>query len=124
MSDFNPLQLYKEHFVDKQFERLQLFLLLNALYTIKSVLYPGSFVHMTPSFVFPKTVLIRIKELQNSLLIQEFCNSFQQKKDMFIILTFLFILPIIEKVLNCQSKVLTCSYPNMPGVSQNTANNF
>jgi hypothetical protein len=58
MSNFDPLQLYKEHFVDKQFERLQLFLLLNELYDIKSALYPGSFVHITPSFVFPKTVYV------------------------------------------------------------------
>ncbi|MBN1997660.1 hypothetical protein JW935_08920 [candidate division KSB1 bacterium] len=58
MSNFDPIQLYKEHFVNKQFERLNLFLPLNKLYNIKSVLYPGSFVHMTPSFVFPKTVYV------------------------------------------------------------------
>ena len=58
MSHFDPLQLYKEHFVDKKFERLDLFLLLNKIYDIKCVLYPGSFVHVTPSFVFPKTVYV------------------------------------------------------------------
>jgi len=53
-----PIELYKEYFVDKDFERLDLFQLLAEQYNIQSALYPGSFVHVTPSFVFPVTVYV------------------------------------------------------------------
>jgi len=55
-----PLDLYQEHFVDKEFERLDLFLLLREKYGIKSAIYPGSFAHVTPSFVFPITTYIEM----------------------------------------------------------------
>ena len=48
--------LYKQNYVDKDFERLDLFMLLRERYGIESALYPGSYVHVTPSFVFPLTV--------------------------------------------------------------------
>lgn len=55
---FKPLKLYDHYFVDKDFERLDLFKLLAERYSITSALYPGSFVHVTPSFVYPKTVYV------------------------------------------------------------------
>ncbi len=39
-------------------ERLGLFLRLSEKYTIKKVLYPGSFVHLTPALVFPFTCFV------------------------------------------------------------------
>lgn len=51
MSD--PLELYKEYFVDRDFERQGLFQLLAEQCRVERALYPGSFVHVTPSFVFP-----------------------------------------------------------------------
>lgn len=56
----NPLDLYQENFVDKEFERLDLFLLLREKYGIKSAIYPGSFVHVTPSFVFSVTTYVEM----------------------------------------------------------------
>ena len=56
----NPLELYKEHFVDKEFERLELFQLLREKYGAESAIYPGSFVHLTPSFVFPVTTFVEM----------------------------------------------------------------
>ncbi len=56
----NPLDLYNEHFVDKEFERLELFQLLCEKYGIRSAIYPGSFVHITPSFVFPVTTYVEM----------------------------------------------------------------
>lgn len=50
--------LYKQNYVDKDFERLELFVLLKERYGIESALYPGSYVHITPSFVFPLTVYV------------------------------------------------------------------
>ncbi len=46
-------ELYKKWFIDRQFERAELFLKLTEKYKINTVLYPGSFVHITPSFYIP-----------------------------------------------------------------------
>lgn len=56
----NPLDLYQEHFVDKDFERLDLFRLLRGKFAIRSAIYPGSFVHVTPSFVFSDTAYVEM----------------------------------------------------------------
>ena len=56
----NPLALYREHFVDKEFERLELFQLLHEKYNIASAIYLGSFVHVTPSFVYPITTYVEM----------------------------------------------------------------
>ena len=56
----NIFDLYKQHFVDKEFERLELFQLLREKYGGVSAIYPGSFVHVTPSFVFPVTTYIEM----------------------------------------------------------------
>ncbi|WP_445721979.1 hypothetical protein [Flavobacterium sp.] len=50
--------LYKKYYIDRNFEREEVFTALKEKYAIKSVLYPGSFVHITPSFIFPKTTYI------------------------------------------------------------------
>ena len=52
------LSLYKEFFTDRDFERLDLFQLLAERFGIRSAVYPGSFVHVTPSFVYPLTAYI------------------------------------------------------------------
>lgn len=54
----NPIDLYKQYFIDRSFERLDLFQILAERYEIESALYPGSFVHVTPSFVFPVTTYV------------------------------------------------------------------
>jgi hypothetical protein len=51
-------ELYRAHYVDKSDERLGLFVLLKDLFSIRSALYPGSFTHLTPSFVFPITCFV------------------------------------------------------------------
>lgn len=52
------LGLYKEYFIDRDFERLDLFETLQEKYQTNSAIYPGSFVHVTPSFVYPVTTYI------------------------------------------------------------------
>jgi hypothetical protein len=52
------LSLYQKHFVDKSDERLGLFVLMAKRFAIRSALYPGSFTHVTPSFVFPVTCFV------------------------------------------------------------------
>ena len=56
----NLLGLYKEQYVDKNFERMELFKILRKKYGMISTIYPGSFVHVTPSFVFPITTYIEM----------------------------------------------------------------
>lgn len=52
------IELYKKYFVDNSFERLSLFEQLRDIYGIESAIYLGSFVHITPAFIFPKTAFI------------------------------------------------------------------
>ena len=52
----NPIYLYEKHHVNKDDERLGLFQRINKEYAIKKVLYPGSYAHITPTFVFPVVV--------------------------------------------------------------------
>lgn len=54
----DPLKLYNEYFAERDFERLDLFQLLAEKYDIKNAIYPGSFVHITPSFVYPTTTYV------------------------------------------------------------------
>jgi len=50
--------IYKKYFLDNGNERVSLFKNLNQKYNFKKVLYPGSFVHITPSFFFPEVVYL------------------------------------------------------------------
>ena len=52
----SSLALYDQEYVKKDFERLDLFRQLATEWGIRSALYPGSFVHVTPSFVIPVTI--------------------------------------------------------------------
>lgn len=52
------LALYQKYFLDRQFERQALFQIIADKFTVQRVLYPGSFVHITPSFVFPDVVYV------------------------------------------------------------------
>lgn len=49
----SDLELYQKYFQDRQFERLDLFQIIAGKFNVQRALYPGSFVHVTPSFVFP-----------------------------------------------------------------------
>ncbi|MBI9050864.1 MAG: hypothetical protein JEZ00_15695 [Anaerolineaceae bacterium] len=52
------LDLYHKYFRDRQFERLDMFQMINDRFNIQRVLYPGSFVHITPSFIFSDVVYV------------------------------------------------------------------
>jgi len=54
----NFLDLYRKDYLDKQFERTELFIQIKEKYKIKNALYPGSYVHITPSFVIPHVVYV------------------------------------------------------------------
>lgn len=54
----STLDLYQKYFLDRQFERQNLFQIIAGKFAVQRVLYPGSFVHITPSFVFPEVVYV------------------------------------------------------------------
>ena len=54
----NNFFLYSKYHSSREDERLGLFSALNEKYKIKKVLYPGSFVHITPSLAFPHVVYV------------------------------------------------------------------
>ena len=54
----DPLELFKKHYTNKNYEQLDLFVKFSEKYEIRNVLYPGSFVHITPSLVFPQVVYV------------------------------------------------------------------
>lgn len=58
MTNKDPLASYKKYHSDRDNERIGLFTALNEKYSIESALYPGSFTHITPSFVFPRLVYV------------------------------------------------------------------
>lgn len=51
-------ELYDKYFVVNGEQRLELFRVLSNQFQIKKVLYPGSFVHLTPSFLFPAVAYV------------------------------------------------------------------
>lgn len=50
--------VYKDYFEDTSHERLGLFILIAERFGCRSALYPGSFAHVTPAFVFPLTCFV------------------------------------------------------------------
>lgn len=54
----DKLSLYKQYYIDRDNESMGLFTILADRFNIKSAIYPGSFVHITPSFVFPSVTYI------------------------------------------------------------------
>lgn len=85
MKKDNSLLLYKKYHIDRNFERLGLFTILVDKFKIKSALYPGSFVHITPSFVIPKVIYVdsykKTKEFFNNPLVYEFISKKKQYKE-------------------------------------------
>ena len=54
----SALELYQQYFQQRQFERLDLFEIVADRFYVQRALYAGSFVHITPSFVFPDVVYV------------------------------------------------------------------
>ena len=80
MKNGEAISLYKKHYFDKNDESLDQFLILAKKFNIKSVLYPGSFVHITPSFVFPKVVYVDNSEIAKDFFNDQTIYEFISKK--------------------------------------------
>ena len=49
---------FKKYYSDRDYEQIDLFRLIKDKYDVKKVVYPGSYVHISPSFIFADTVFI------------------------------------------------------------------
>ncbi|MFC2122590.1 hypothetical protein ACFLRP_02765 [Bacteroidota bacterium] len=54
----DSIQLYKKYYLDNNNENIGQFIILAEKFRVKNALYPGSFVHITPSLVFPEVTYI------------------------------------------------------------------
>ncbi|MFC1914692.1 hypothetical protein ACFLWK_00330 [Chloroflexota bacterium] len=85
MKTENAVLPYKKYHIDRNDERLGQFAILAERYNIGSALYPGSFVHVTPSFVFPSVTYIdtdkRAKKFFNDLSVYGFVEKHKTYKD-------------------------------------------
>lgn len=57
MTKKNSIELY-EDYVKNNWNRKDLFVKLIERFNIKSILYPGSYIHITPSFLLPKVTYV------------------------------------------------------------------
>jgi hypothetical protein len=58
MKNDSKIGLYRKHYGDVEFERTGLFEFVRENYACGEVLYPGCFIHITPSFYFPHVVYV------------------------------------------------------------------
>lgn len=58
LSSDSELYHYQQHYRAMQFERAGLLRALQATFPVTTVLYPGCFIHITPSFYFPHVVYV------------------------------------------------------------------
>ena len=49
---------YKKYYIDRDYEQIDLFRLLRNEFDIASAIYPGSFIQISPSFIFPYVVYL------------------------------------------------------------------
>ncbi|NQT26175.1 hypothetical protein HQ585_12530 [candidate division KSB1 bacterium] len=54
----NSIQIYQKYYIDREYEQIDLFRLLNQEYGILRTIYPGCYVHISPSFIFQDVVYI------------------------------------------------------------------
>ncbi len=77
----NYLGPYKQYHLDQDNERIGLFTALAEKFKIQSALYLGSFVHITPSFIFPKVVYVdSYKKAENFFKNPNVLRYVQEKK--------------------------------------------
>lgn len=52
------IQEYQKYYIDRDYEQIDLFRLLKKTYDIERVIYPGSYIHVSPSLIFSDVVYI------------------------------------------------------------------
>jgi hypothetical protein len=57
-SDPKAFAAYKKYYIDRDYEQVDLFRLLKNAYGIANAVYPGSYIQISPSFIFPFVVYL------------------------------------------------------------------
>jgi hypothetical protein len=55
---YEAFNAYKKYYIDRDYEQVDLFRLLAKAYEVASAIYPGSYIQISPSFIFPYVVYI------------------------------------------------------------------
>ena len=58
LPESGALNTYKKYYIDRKYEQVDLFRLLQNKFGIKKAIYPGSYIQISPSFIFPDVVYI------------------------------------------------------------------
>jgi hypothetical protein len=74
-SNNNAVEAYKKYYVERDYEQVDLWRLLRDEFGISKVIYPGSYIQISPSFIFPFVVYIdsdknAIRYFQSDALIE------------------------------------------------------
>ncbi|MFC2021042.1 hypothetical protein ACFLU1_04535 [Chloroflexota bacterium] len=73
------IQLYNKYYRDNDNENIGQFVILAEKFNVKNALYPGSFVHIAPSLVFPKVTYIdtdkRTKTFFSDSQVSDYINN-------------------------------------------------
>ena len=75
------IEAYKKYYLDRDYEQVDLWCLLRDEFGISKVIYPGSYIQISPSFIFPNVAYIdsdrkAIKFFNNNSLI-ELVNAYK-----------------------------------------------
>ena len=57
-SNYNAFKAYKKYYVERDYEQVDLWRLLRDQFGISNVIYPGSYIQISPSFIFSYVVYI------------------------------------------------------------------
>jgi hypothetical protein len=57
-SNNDPIETYQKYYLDRDYEQVDLWRLLRDDFGILKVIYPGSYIQISPSFIFPHVVYI------------------------------------------------------------------
>lgn len=79
----NFIAEYNKYFTKNQFTRLNLFEKLKSNYNLNKVLYLGSYIHITPSLVFPEVVYVDSYKKTKKLLEEPTVPKFIEKNKLY-----------------------------------------
>lgn len=65
------MESYRKFYIDRDNEQLRLFQLLANVFSITRVLYPGSYIHITPSFIFQDVVYVDNDQATKKLFLEK-----------------------------------------------------
>ncbi|MBN2280343.1 MAG: hypothetical protein JXQ65_07175 [Candidatus Marinimicrobia bacterium] len=73
--------LYQKYYIDRDYEQIDLFQMLSNQFDIKSAIYPGSFIHISPSSIFPVTCYIDAdKNAKQFFATEKYLEYIRQRK--------------------------------------------